>query len=240
MSEPADRIVVDGVEYVRAYPVADGRCPHCGAPWHPWTARTILDLIRAEAARIGAPPKEDHWRTGPDRPSQRLIRDMLGGWSRALLAAGLVPRKRGGNAFWSQAEVVDAMRAHAERTGAPPTYMDWLRATPEHPPSRTILKHYGWNATLRAAGFSARGSHGLLLDAPAARYVNAAPVAAAIASYVAGGSGTFRDIAALADVDESYVTKVASGARSRVNLSFADRVLIALDRSDLAVGLEAA
>lgn len=102
----------------------------------------------------GAPPKLEQWRTaGPDHPGHRTVFDMFGGWTAALVAAGLRPRRY----LWDADKVKLAVFQWTYEHGRPPTSKDWALVCPDgtHPSFRTGVDIFGsWSETLRQAGYA--------------------------------------------------------------------------------------
>lgn len=73
----------------------------------------------------------------------------------ALQAAGIEPprRRAGRHEPWRRAETIAAFRAWDEAHGHAPRGHDWMRASPEHPTTCTVRKHFGsWQQALEEAG----------------------------------------------------------------------------------------
>lgn len=61
-----------------------------------FTRDRIVEILQAEAERLGRPPGANEWRdAGEGRPTERLVRKVFGSWNAAIEAAGLTPRRRG-------------------------------------------------------------------------------------------------------------------------------------------------
>lgn len=61
-----------------------------------FTRDRIVEILQAEAERLGRPPGANEWRdAGEGRPTERLVRKVFGSWNAAIEAAGLQPRRRG-------------------------------------------------------------------------------------------------------------------------------------------------
>lgn len=79
----------------------------------------------------------------------------FGTWTKALQDAGLdhTPRNR---TVWTDEQILEALRADAERLGRTPTYGDWLRSSPDHPSAQVVAHRFGsWAKATRAAGVHA-------------------------------------------------------------------------------------
>jgi hypothetical protein len=58
--------------------------------------------------------------------------------------------------FWDKAEIIGALQAFADRHGRSPTWVDWTRAGPNHPQTRTLYRYFrSWNQALHRAGLQA-------------------------------------------------------------------------------------
>lgn len=55
---------------------------------------------------------------------------------------------------WSDQEILDAIQAWADKYGRPPTYSEWMTASPEHPAAYTVSSRCGgWVTALEMLGF---------------------------------------------------------------------------------------
>jgi hypothetical protein len=240
-----EQIEVDGIVYLRAYDVADGKCPCCGFARGVWTAPLVVRAILDWNERYGRPPKAQEWRgaSQPHRPTLTTVLDLFGTWNRAIAAAGLTPRKVGGNRRWTRETILEAF-AEWSRThgGTPPTNAEWETAAPGCPSAAAVVRHFGsWNAAIDAAGFYPRGSYGVRLRPKLPKtpekigLVSAAPIAEVLRRELAD-----RPLSALARelaVDPSYIQKITRGETERIRTDYADRILTTLDHPHL---LEAA
>lgn len=166
---PARRLVVDGVHYVLAHPVAEGRCESCGSPLHGrhWTPPLILDALRAAAVDGLAPPRDAWAAATVDHPADATVIAMFGTWSAAVWAAGLRLRRPGGVTVWSRERIVEAMHDFYERTGERPTVTLWRKAEYGRPTAACVKDHFGtFNAALEAAGFFMYGPYGTRITSP--------------------------------------------------------------------------
>jgi hypothetical protein len=118
-----------------------------------WTDEEILAALREWAARHGRSPSSYEWIAGsPDRPASLCVRRRFGSWRRALKRAGLKPGPRR-LPYWSDADILRALRIWAKRHGRAPTAKDWTRAASHHPCTRCVWEHFGsFRAALVAAG----------------------------------------------------------------------------------------
>ena len=143
---------------LETYPVADGRCGHCGRTIGSWPAYLIVAAFQAWARKHGEPPTSRDWAGSgtPEHPAHTTVYDVFGTWGAAMIAAGFEPRERSGPPFqWTQELIVDRMTDWVFKHGRWPTMRDWAPAPPECPSLATILSHFGsWNAARRAAGYS--------------------------------------------------------------------------------------
>jgi DNA invertase Pin-like site-specific DNA recombinase len=120
---------------------AGGRRPRRQASW---SDQEIIAALQEWAARHGRPPNSCEWLTGsPDRPSSLCIRRRFGSWERALKRAGLKPNQRQQPRYWTNTEILDALKTWTERHGHPPKATDWTRAEPGRPCARSVTQRYG-------------------------------------------------------------------------------------------------
>jgi len=236
-----DALTVDGTPYVRAYPVAPGRCAHCGSGPHAWTPPQILDALQRDGA-----PKADEWlRPGNGtRPTFSTVRRIFGSWNNALEAAGFPRRGPGTVTYWTCERISGSMIAWEHAHGRQPTCTEWERAAPDHPASRQVVQRFGsWNKAIAEAGMTPRGSYGVTLRdrTPGAgrQLVDSAPVVSALRHYI-GPEGTASILAERMGIDPTPLHKLLQGKRSRIEHRAADRILTAIDRPDVLAGLEAA
>jgi hypothetical protein len=122
-----------------------------------WSDQEILTSLRDWSNRHGRSPNSCEWLRGsPDRPGALCVRRRFGSWENALRKAGLKPNQRTQPRYWADAEILDAIRSWAERTGRPPTHKDWVRAATGRPCGRSVSQHFGtFGAAVAAAGFTA-------------------------------------------------------------------------------------
>ncbi len=121
-----------------------------------WSDQEIIAALQEWAARHGQPPNSCEWITGsPDRPGSLCVRRRFGSWERALKRAGLRPNARAQHRFWSDAEILAALRAWTKRHGRAPKANDWTRAQRSHPCTRSVGQHFGtFRAAVVAAGLT--------------------------------------------------------------------------------------
>lgn len=109
-----------------------------------WSDDEILAALRAWAIRHGRAPNSYEWKPGsPDRPSSICVRRRFGSWDRALKRAGLKPNGRRQGRYWTEEEIVLALRAWASRHGRAPRSQDWRTAARAHPCARSVWERYG-------------------------------------------------------------------------------------------------
>ena len=147
---PADRtpppveVRLDRREWIRAAGTG-GRDPR---PQALWSDEEIIASLQEWAARHGRSPNSCEWITGsPDRPGSLCVRRRFGSWARALKRAGLKPNTRTQHRYWTDQEILNALRHWTTDHGRPPKAKDWTQATPAHPCARTVAQHYGTFAT---------------------------------------------------------------------------------------------
>lgn len=232
---PPDTITVDGAQYVRAYPVADDKCPSCGRTCGVWTAGQVIDAIRTWVAREGRVPSRFNWdHATPEHPEFQVAIRMFGTWGDAIRAAGFEPHGKDATLYWTHELIVAAMRDYYVRTGTVPTVGSWTKAAPEHPAALTVRKRFGtWNAAIDAAGFYSRGSWGnRVREKLPTRQVIGKVDAASVAEVIRREHATrsFANIAHDCGVDETYLEKIERGDKTTIRADYADRILCALDR----------
>lgn len=65
-----------------------------------------------------------------------------------------------GGLVWTQETILEAGRVWHDAHGRPPSAVDWRKAAPQHPSSRTVIARFGkWNTFLVAAGWPPRKPH---------------------------------------------------------------------------------
>jgi hypothetical protein len=238
-----DEIEVDGIRYVRAYPVAGGRCEHCGRQEPIWTPRAILDAIIGHHERHGTLPTSETWknRSGRDHPSLKTVQEVFGKWNAAVKAAGLIPRRVGGQTYWTREKIIAAMCAWpATHDGRAPRQREWANASPNNPPWPVVRRMFGtWNNALEASGFFPRTSYGQIKRnrdvASAEKHnetIDAAPVVAAVNDYLRRSETTKTAFALSLGMDENQLGRMLNHSR-RISLTSADRLALEIGRPDL-------
>ncbi len=122
---------------------AAGLRPHRRA----WTREAIIAALQGWTDAHGRAPHEAEWRrSGLEHPPAGTVKRVFGSWSAGLRAAGLEPALHGP---WTEAEVLDGLRAFARDHGRPPNSRDLsdTRGTP-YPPATAVIRTIG---SLRAA-----------------------------------------------------------------------------------------
>jgi DNA invertase Pin-like site-specific DNA recombinase len=124
-----------------------------------WDDPEILGAMRAWAETNGRSPTWMDWmKAGELHPKSQTVKRHFGSWARALRLAGLaryVPAVAPRNSPWSDAGVIQALRAWAVDHGRAPLWHEWLRSAPGRPCYQTVGDHFGgWTAALVAAGLS--------------------------------------------------------------------------------------
>jgi hypothetical protein len=122
-----------------------------------WSDQEILAALRAWAVRHDRAPSTSGFLASPDRPSSMYVRRRFGSWDKALKRAGLKPSRRRQGRYWTEQEVVHALRAWAKRHGRAPRAQGWTKAAPTHPCARSVWMRYGtFGAAVAAAGLAKR------------------------------------------------------------------------------------
>jgi hypothetical protein len=121
-----------------------------------WTNEEIIAALQEWSARYGRPPNSCEWLVGsPDRPGSLCIRRRFGSWERALRRAGLKVNARRQGRYWSDDEILAALRGWARRHGRAPKAGDWTRAQQAHPCARSVAQRYGsFQSAVAAASLS--------------------------------------------------------------------------------------
>lgn len=134
-----------------------------------WTEQEIVAAVRDWYALAGTPPTVADWspahapaghggamryRAQPGRwPSAALVARRFGSFPAAVRRAGLEPLPPGPRTRWTEERIVAAIKAWVNRTGAPPTRMEWSRAGRDHPAASTVYRVMGpWRRALAKAG----------------------------------------------------------------------------------------
>lgn len=147
---------------VEAYPVAHGRCSHCGRTEGTWPAYLVIAAIQAWAAEHGRPPRANDWtKASPSHPTQNHVAYLFGSFALGIRAAGFEPgrpwgggRNRG-ELRWTEEKIIEAMLDWVVREGRWPVIRDWQKATETTPSYATVIARFGtWNAARLAAGYS--------------------------------------------------------------------------------------
>jgi hypothetical protein len=118
-----------------------------------WSDEEILAALRAWALRHGRAPNSSEWIPGsPDRPSSICVRRRFGSWDKALRRAGLEPNRRRQGRYWTEEEIIHALRVWAKEHGRAPQSHDWKTAAQSHPCARSVWARYGtFEAAVAAA-----------------------------------------------------------------------------------------
>ncbi|HEY2182495.1 MAG TPA: recombinase family protein [Solirubrobacteraceae bacterium] len=128
-----------------------GRSPRRPASW---SDAEILAALRGWALEHGRAPNSCEWVSGsPDRPASLCVRRRFGSWDRALRRAGLKPNARRQGRYWTDGEIIRALKAWTGRHGRAPRSGDWTKATPSHPCARSVcLRYRTFGSAVAAAG----------------------------------------------------------------------------------------
>ena len=121
-----------------------------------WSDQEIIAALQEWTARHGRPPNSCEWIAGsPDRPGSLCVRRRFGTWDKALRRAGLKQNARRQGRYWTNREIIHALKTWANLHGRPPHATDWTRAQRTHPCSRSVTQHYGsFQAAVTAAGLT--------------------------------------------------------------------------------------
>jgi hypothetical protein len=91
-----------------------------------WSDDEILAALQEWAERHGRSPNSYEWIAGsPDRPGSLCVRRRFRSWDRAVKWAGLRPNPRRQFRYWTDAEILHAMKTWSKRRGRAPTAKDW-------------------------------------------------------------------------------------------------------------------
>jgi hypothetical protein len=228
-----ERVTVEGVEYVVAYPVADGRCPHCAAPHYGryWTPARIVASVRRWYETHGvAPSRTTFGEAGTvDKPTLRTIDDVFGkrAWSKVTKLAGVPRARMGAPSTWPNEAILDALLDWATTHGRWPQKDDWGKSSPKNPHWSQVIRRFGsWNAALKAAGRASLRSTDVTIGK-----VDAAPVARVLAVELA--HRPLKAVAEEVDVDPTYLSKIVRGVSPEIRADYADRILTKLDHPHL-------
>jgi DNA invertase Pin-like site-specific DNA recombinase len=118
-----------------------------------WTNEEIIAALQEWAARHGRSPNSCEWLSfSPDRPGSLCVRRRFGSWEKALKRAGLKPNARRQHRFWTDQEILHAIKSWTKQNGRPPTHKEWIRAGRNRPCALSVTKHFGtFHAGLAAA-----------------------------------------------------------------------------------------
>jgi hypothetical protein len=124
-----------------------------------WTAARIIDALRADAERRGAPPAIRHWEVATDdHPTKVTVQRAFGSWNAALAEAGLAQRVQGCDPYWSRDEISQAIYHARHKLNRLPTSKDMRRLSKafpgQFPHPSTVAKRFGsWTEGLRTTGY---------------------------------------------------------------------------------------
>lgn len=239
-----DIVHIDGVAYVRAYPVADGRCAHCGiARRKYWTSERILGALQTWAAKHGRSPRRHDWSAGrPWRPADTTVVAMFDDWDTALDLAGLPPPPPpaiGPQRRWDRESICAALLDWTLAHGHPPIALDWRYAGERYPTAKTVREVFGsWNAGKAAAGIrevhvarggrnpKARGRRFRVRDAQV--FISVERLAPVVERLMASQGITRSTLARRSGVPDRRIYAIAKREQQTVTLEVADRLLVAL------------
>jgi hypothetical protein len=146
---------VDRRAWARASRAA-GRRQRRPAAWSDESDEEIIAALQEWAARHGRPPNSAEWLEGsPDRPGSLCVRRRFGSWERALRRAGLKPNHRRQGRYWTDGEMIHALKTWTNLHGRPPRAKDWTAAQRSHPCARSVTIRFGtFAAAVAAAGLA--------------------------------------------------------------------------------------
>lgn len=234
MSENANtptpvRVTVDGIEYVRAYPVADGRCAHCGRILPYWTPARIIAAACAWRAKHKASPSRTAWKCArPGNPHVQTVEFVFGDrktWSRFLRICGLPPAPNGAPKMWGPDEMIGALLDFRAREGRWPRKEDFNPSSPRSPHYSQVIREFrSWRGAIEMARGKERGP----------RLVAAAPLVEPVGRYLADGVSP-DTLAELSGVDEAVIRRLVKGRKTFVMEDTAEALCMAIGREDLLV-----
>jgi hypothetical protein len=153
---PAYRTVISRLGSWPAALKAAGLTAAAPARHREWSEPQMIAALRAWNRRHGRPPRTTDWPTPTsEHPAAQIVSRRFGGWHAALERAGLAfspppPRWQAGD----RSGIVAAIRAWTSTHDVVPIGQEWLRASPEHPSARTVVRVFGsWEPAIRAAGY---------------------------------------------------------------------------------------
>jgi len=125
-----------------------------------WDRRRVIAALRSWAELEGQPPSSEMWLGGrhargrwarefPRWPSTAIVVSCFESWNAAMAGARLPVTPAG----YTDAEVIEALRADVDRLGRAPRLEEWRVRPSGVPGVGAVVTHFGsWNAGLRAAG----------------------------------------------------------------------------------------
>lgn len=226
---PPERVTVDGIAYVRAYPVADGRCAHCGRTMPHWTPARMIASAQAWRAKHGQSPSRASWKCArPEHPHVQTVEFVFGDrktWSRFLRLCGLPPAPNGAPKMWGPEEMIGSLLDFRAREGRWPRKEDFNPSTPRSPHYSQVIREFGsWRAGIAAARGNERGPH----------LVAAAPLVEPVRGYLADGTSP-ETLADLSGVDGAVIRRLVKERKTFLREETAEALCLAIGREDLMV-----
>lgn len=165
---------------------AAGFTPRPSPAEHRWNPLVVLQLYRADAARLNEPPSRSTWNATPHRPAHSVVVRHFGSWNAFVRAAGFEPRPspEEREPDWPMVLLVRLYREDYERLGRVPTLAEWV-ASRERPSNSVIHRRGGMAAIAHLAGIAPRRAGWTRTSVPNARiaaaYIESGRTASSVA-----------------------------------------------------------
>ena len=133
-----------------------------------WERAGVIEALMRWGELEDCAPTSEQWLGGrhargrwareyPAWPATATVVRLFGSWNRALQAAGLSIKPYA----YTDEEVLEALRADADRLGRAPIREEWSHRPLDVPGVGAVQTHFGsWNAGLRAAGLEVNKEYG--------------------------------------------------------------------------------
>jgi len=119
-------------------------------PARRWHAQQIVELLQADARRLGRTPTQTEFCVGADRPSPGTVARLCGSWPETLARAGL--RRAARPRRWSPQRIVALLQDDARRRGRTPTTKEFCAGV-DRPLVATVRRQCGsWPVLVERAG----------------------------------------------------------------------------------------